>query len=625
MTSSSIRKARLTGKGMIAATLVASALLVSAVSAQDGNRDLTNNSTGTHNGFYYSFWKDSGNVTFGLREGGRYTSQWSNINNWVGGKGWNPGGPRVVTYSGSYNVNNSQNSYLALYGWTRNPLIEYYVIESYGSYNPSSCTTGRQTYGSFQSDGATYDIVRCQRINQPSIDGTATFYQYFNVRNPKKGFGNISGTITVANHFNVWASKGLNLGTHNYMVLATEGYQSSGSSDITVGSSGGAQPTGCGTVGGVAVCCDISADPDGDGMGTENGKVCTVTQDTRGWHPPNPSDVLAAINVGGTGNSVAIGNIYYEPNTYVSGGTPNSTTDNISGGGGSEIYKSEIFGDFTVEIPMSNQRVSVELGFVEMFWNEAGQRSFNVAIENQTVLSNVDLYARVGHDVLWKPDPFVVDVNDGKLTIRVTTNRDNGTLSSVLVRKAAASSSSSSSSSSSTSSSSSSSTSSSSSSGSSGNVNNGRTQIRSALCSGCHVDSGNGVFTGAIPFNVNSLTKANTEAGLASFISSSMPSTNPSACTGSCATDIAAYLWSLRAGSSSSSSSASSSSSSSTSSASSSSSSSSSSSASSTSSSSSSSSSSSGGTGSNTGGSTDSGFLMMLGALFLLRRRLAAP
>lgn len=197
-------------------------------------QNLTSNSTGTHNGFYYSFWKDSGNVTFGLQAGGRYTSQWDNsVNNWVGGKGWNPGGAKVVNYSGSYNVDNSQNSYLALYGWTTNPLIEYYVIESYGSYNPSSCSGG-QDYGTFQSDGATYAIRRCQRVQQPSIEGTQTFYQYFSVRTPKKGFGNISGTITVANHFNAWASNGLNLGSHNYMVLATEGYQSSGSSDITV-------------------------------------------------------------------------------------------------------------------------------------------------------------------------------------------------------------------------------------------------------------------------------------------------------------------------------------------------------------------------------------------------------
>jgi hypothetical protein len=227
-----------TGKTFFGGLIGAAALCASVASAQT----LSSNSTGTNNGFYYTFWKDSGSATMTLQAGGRYTSQWnSGTNNWVGGKGWNPGSSsRVISYSGSYNVNDSQNSYLALYGWTRSPLIEYYVIESYGSYNPASCAGGTD-YGSFQSDGATYNVRRCLRTQQPSIDGTQTFYQYFSVRNPKKGFGNISGTITFANHANFWASKGLNLGAHNYQVLATEGYQSTGSSDITVseGSSGG--------------------------------------------------------------------------------------------------------------------------------------------------------------------------------------------------------------------------------------------------------------------------------------------------------------------------------------------------------------------------------------------------
>jgi endo-1,4-beta-xylanase len=188
----------------------------------EAEKTLTSNGTGQHCGYTYEYWKDQGTGSLVLKSDG-FSVNWSNINNLLGRKGTRPGSANLVaTYEANYQPNG--NSYLCVYGWTRNPLVEYYIVDSWGGGRPP----GGASVGTVTSDGGTYDIYRTQRVNQPSIDGTQTFDQYWSVRtSPRTG-----GTITVGNHFSAWASNGLNMGSFYEVSMTVEGYQSSGTADV---------------------------------------------------------------------------------------------------------------------------------------------------------------------------------------------------------------------------------------------------------------------------------------------------------------------------------------------------------------------------------------------------------
>jgi peptidoglycan/xylan/chitin deacetylase (PgdA/CDA1 family) len=191
---------------------------------------LTSNATGTIDGYNYELWKDSGTTSMTLNGGAKFNCSWSNINNALFRIGkkfdstqtYQQLGNITVNYGCNYQPNG--NSYLCVYGWTRSPLVEYYIVDSWGSWRPP----GSSSKGTITVDGGTYDVYETTRTNQPSIDGTATFQQYWSVRTSKR----TSGTISVTEHFNQWANKGMQLGKMYECALTVEGYQSSGSADV---------------------------------------------------------------------------------------------------------------------------------------------------------------------------------------------------------------------------------------------------------------------------------------------------------------------------------------------------------------------------------------------------------
>jgi endo-1,4-beta-xylanase len=218
------------GRAALAAVLACAVL---GAASDAGTEPICRNRTGMHEGFFYTFWKDAGTACMTLGAAGSYHLDYDlRPGNLVAGTGWRTGSAtRRVGYRAAV-FEPGSNSYLALYGWSTDPLVEYYVVDSWGSdFTPPG--EGAPALGTVETDGGTYTIYRTRRIEKPSIRGTRTFDQYWSVRTERRPTGT-DQAITFANHVAAWRGHGMELGTMNYQVLATEGYGSTGRSLVRV-------------------------------------------------------------------------------------------------------------------------------------------------------------------------------------------------------------------------------------------------------------------------------------------------------------------------------------------------------------------------------------------------------
>ena len=161
-----------------------------------GNSKLThgqNNSSTTfsigNNGWQGEIWYQGGNNSMTYYDNGTFTAVWSGTSDFLARVGYSYGMDTRVTYdtmqydcyfkhskkgsAGGYN-------YIGVYGWTLDPLVEYYIVDDW--FNKPGANLLGQKKGQFTVDGDIYEIYQNTRIQQPCIVGTATFPQYFSVR-----------------------------------------------------------------------------------------------------------------------------------------------------------------------------------------------------------------------------------------------------------------------------------------------------------------------------------------------------------------------------------------------------------------------------------------------------------
>ena len=181
----------------------------------------------------YEIWSSGGSrsnrlIWYGPAErgGAAFRAEWRFSGNFLGRLGyfWNEGRPYTAydnvfcdfEFTRSPNGTAGNFSYIGIYGWSRNPLIEWYISEDwYGSgiMGPSNIGGGASKIGEIFVDDGVYFVYRAIRpFGSPSIDGPATFPQYFSIRQTRRQ----SGTISITEHFKEWEKLGMKLGSNMY-------------------------------------------------------------------------------------------------------------------------------------------------------------------------------------------------------------------------------------------------------------------------------------------------------------------------------------------------------------------------------------------------------------------------
>lgn len=167
--------------------------------------------TGHVGDVFFTHWKDGGEATFKLDAQGNFKIDWIGGDyNYVGGPGWESGDRnRVIGYRLD---EDSGASYVTLYGWGYDKdmdpadpahLVEYYVIQR-GVRTPGQ---GGEEGVSFVSNGVEYTTLRTVRTQKPSINNTATFYQYWSRPKAQLPLGE-DHKIIFADHVAAWERNG---------------------------------------------------------------------------------------------------------------------------------------------------------------------------------------------------------------------------------------------------------------------------------------------------------------------------------------------------------------------------------------------------------------------------------
>ena len=148
---------------------------------------------------------------------------------------------------------------------------------------------------------------------------------------------------------------------------------------------------------------------------------------------PNPTSNVIRINAGGNAYTDVNGNLW-GADQYFTSGHKHSNNANITNTQDDKLYQTERWANnLSYVIPVSNGEYKVNVKFAEIYWNNSGERSFDLFAEGQLVIDDLDIVAEVGGKNLALDKSFDVTVSDGNLNLDFLTNLNNAKVAAIEV------------------------------------------------------------------------------------------------------------------------------------------------------------------------------------------------
>jgi Domain of unknown function (DUF4347)/Malectin domain/Kelch motif/Calx-beta domain len=149
----------------------------------------------------------------------------------------------------------------------------------------------------------------------------------------------------------------------------------------------------------------------------------------------NDGQAKILINAGGgqyvdTAGQNWLADQYFSGSSYVY----SSTTPSITNTNNLALFKNERSGvnggSFGYQVPVTNGTYTVNLNFAELYWDASGKRIFNVKLEGQTAVQNLDIWAQVGKNTALTKSVQAVVV-DGILNIDFASTAGDAEITSI--------------------------------------------------------------------------------------------------------------------------------------------------------------------------------------------------